>query len=458
MRNYVDDPKELAQSYALAEMLQSNNALRENIQLALTPLQDDSHAEIVDFLFGEPPEQVRHPLPLVLWSLCSLSTLAAVIVSALSVWMLLGIIAVNGLVILRISWMRSHENEALKGCLGLLQVADALVDIGRGVATFDVMQQLRQERHLRKRARASFRWISLLQLEFVKYAETWLNIVFLFEQIVYMLTVKQFTKERGTLQSTFELLGSIDAAVAIASSLECFPDHCKPAILDKQRIDIKNGYHPLLSNPVSNTLSLDGRSALITGSNMAGKTTMIKMVGTNIILGRTLGFCLASQASIPRSGVMASIRSEHSVESGKSHYFSEIETLRSFIQYAREQRSGIFIIDELFSGTNTVERIAIARAVLEKLSIDAMVMVTTHDVELQQTLSERFDLYHFQENPDVDGFFDYKLIVGAATERNAIRLLDRIGFPGEVVARAMDYVLNSIQDANTKIGEEARGS
>lgn len=98
------------------------------------------------------------------------------------------------------------------------------------------------------------------------------------------------------------------------------------------------------------------------------------------------------------------------------------------------------MIDELFSGTNTIERIAIARAVLENLSMDAQVLVTTHDVELQQDLSEDYGLYHFQENPDSEGFFDYKLTPGAAVERNAIRLLVRVGFPSQVVTRAMDLV------------------
>jgi len=161
------------------------------------------------------------------------------------------------------------------------------------------------------------------------------------------------------------------------------------------------------------------------------------MVGINIILGRTMGFCLASRAVLPQSAVMASIRREHSVESGKSHYFGEIERLQTLVEYARQHRCRVFVIDELFSGTNTIERIAIARAVLEQLSTDAQVLVTTHDVELQQDLADDYDLYHFQENPDIEGFFDYQLRPGAAVERNAIRLLGRVGFPCEIVARAM---------------------
>jgi DNA mismatch repair ATPase MutS len=172
---------------------------------------------------------------------------------------------------------------------------------------------------------------------------------------------------------------------------------------------------------------------------MAGKTTFIKMLGVNALLGQTLGFCLAAEATIPRSRVMASIHADHSVASGKSHYFSEVETIRSFL--ARQAQGGctIFVIDELFSGTNTVERVAIARAVLESLGRHSLVLATTHDIELQAFLEEHYELFHFQEDPEVDGFFDYRLRPGPATERNAIRLLGEIGFPDVIVANAMAY-------------------
>jgi DNA mismatch repair ATPase MutS len=209
-------------------------------------------------------------------------------------------------------------------------------------------------------------------------------------------------------------------------------------------IALEDGYHPLLDAPVKNSIRLAERSALVTGSNMAGKTTFIKMVGINVIFGRTLGFCFAKSASIPWSTVMASIRREHSVESGKSHYFAEIEAIHSFIENARRGDCHIFVIDELFNGTNTVERLAAVRAVLETLCQSAQVLVTTHDVELQDVLSDRYDLYHFQEDPDVEGFFDYRLRSGATRTRNAIRLLERMGFPSEIVRNAMLYAAGDV--------------
>jgi hypothetical protein len=439
MRNYVEDSSELADRYACSAMLQTNAPLRESIQLALTALADDSNADIADFVFGDPPQAISCPGLLLLWSSACMATLAAVIMLAWPIWLLAGTFAINVLIIARTFGSVRRDSEALKHGLAMLPVAATLSRVSVDVTGFKAIGLLRAQAPERKQAQKRLRWLSLFQRDVFQYFSIWLNIAFLAELVAYTRALKHFTQVRSALQSTWELLGSIDAAVAIASCLERCPEHCVPEISGAALIDIRDGYHPLLASPVRNSLCLDGRSALIAGSNMAGKTTMIKMVGTNIILGRTLGFCLASRATIPRSSVMASIRSEHSVESGKSHYFGEIERLRTFIECAGRS-CRVFVIDELFSGTNTIERIAIARAVLEQLSTDAQVLVTTHDVELQQDLSADYDLYHFQENPDIEGFFDFQLMPGAAVERNAIRLLGRVGFPERVVARAMDFV------------------
>lgn len=190
MRSYVDDPRVLAELHACAGMLRTNAALRENIQLALAALNDDSHADMADFAFGDPPRAVSHPGLLLLWSVFCVVTLVAAILSAWLAWILVGTFAINVLIMARTFGSLRRDTEVLKHCLGMLPVA----------------------------------------------------------------------------------------------------------------------------------------------------------------------------AALSRISVMACIRSEHSGESGKSHYFGEIERLRSFIECAGRGACRIFIIDELFSGTNTVERIAIARA------------------------------------------------------------------------------------------------
>ena len=174
---------------------------------------------------------------------------------------------------------------------------------------------------------------------------------------------------------------------------------------------------------------------------MTGKTTFIKMVAMNAILGHTLGICLADRATLPRTPVRALIRGDQSVAEGKSRYFAEAQSICDFIAEAATGACRIFILDEPFSGTNTVERIAVAKAVLRAIGTSAQVLVTTHDVELQHLLGVQFDLFHFQENPAVEGFFDHELHSGASTQRNAIRVLERLGYPASIIAEALATVV-----------------
>jgi DNA mismatch repair ATPase MutS len=440
LRVYVEDPSELSERYRVYGALRADPALREQIQLALSYLREDSNAYLADYLFGEPPERPTYFVPVLLWSLFSVAVLTTVIVSSWPIWPWLVIVAINVIVILRVSRHVNRDAEPLKACARMLGVAERLSAIETTSERIPALARLVQQAPRRAEARKAIRWFSRHQTnELAASVVLWLNFGFLLELLSYIHAANKVARFRADLASTYELVGSLDAAIAIASFLERCPEHCSPEVSNGALIDIEDGWHPLLGRPVKNSIRLDGQSALITGSNMAGKTTFIKMVGTNIILGRTLGICLASKATVPRSGVRASIRGEHSVESGKSHYFAEIEAILSFIESAKRGDRSVFLIDELFSGTNTVERIAGARAVLQSISSKAQILVTTHDVELQALLGQRFDLYHFQENPDVEGFFDYRLRPGRATERNAIRLLERMGFPEEIVQRAMTF-------------------
>lgn len=247
---------------------------------------------------------------------------------------------------------------------------------------------------------------------------------------------RNLRRHRDRLAQVFLQVGFLEADIAIASWLQRIPAHCLPTITTDKTVESIDGFHPLLAAPVANSITLRAQSALVVGTNMAGKTTFIKMVGTNIILSRTIGVCFAARAAIPRSKVMASIRAEHSIESGKSHFFAELERILSFVQAAERDGRGVFLIDELFRGTNTPEMVAAGKAVLESLSAHAQVLVTTHDVELQHLLRPSFLTFHFVEDPELQEIFDYRLHPEISTSKNAIKLLEKIGFALAIVREA----------------------
>ncbi len=452
LRYYNEKSNDLAEHFVAYDELRSNAQLREDIQLELTHLDLESNAYIADYIFGEPPKKSQYLVLLPWWGLVCALTLIAVPVLSWSIWIWLATVAINVGIIFQLPQSFHRNIEILNGCDQMLRVADSLSFLSARTLKLPQLATLVDETTKRNSAKSTLGWISFLQKPLLANFTVWLNIIFLAELIAYARTIDCFVHFRTKLASTFELVGSLDAAIAIASYLNRHPDHCQPEISDVRQLDIQDGYHPLLKKPVKNSIFLLEQSALITGSNMAGKTTFIKMLGINIIFGRTLGFCMSSRAILPNSGVMASIRNEHSVESGKSNYFAELEAIRSFIIHANSDHCKIFLIDELFNGTNTIERLAIARAVLESLSKNALVLATSHDVELQADLKIHYEQFYFQEDPNVAGYFDWKIKSGIAINRNAIQLLAREGFPKEIVENASAY---AIKYADTFFGGQA---
>jgi hypothetical protein len=436
LRTYRDEPSELEKDYAAYQVLRRDTALREQLQMSLWPLRSDSEALTCESLFGEVPADSHSSRLVLLMSVASLLVLAATILHPALAW-LMGAMVLCNLFIVAFLRHDIHETFAATGRLGRMisaAVRLARVDVDAAVSQPARLNDIFSET---RDLRASFRWfLADRSNELVASFFFWLNLLFLVDLVAAGLVARNLRRHRDTLAQLFLQVGSLDADIAIASWLQRIPAHCPPAITTEKTIQLIDGFHPLLAAPVANSIALRGQSALVVGTNMAGKTTFIKMVGTNIILSRTLGVCFAATAVVPRSNVMASIRAEHSIESGKSHFFAELERILSFVRRAERDGQGVFLIDELFRGTNTPERVAAGKAVLESLGARAQVLATTHDIELQQLLGPGFLTFHFVEDPELPQVFDYRLHPGISTTKNAIKLLEKIGFPPAIVREA----------------------
>ena len=234
----------------------------------------------------------------------------------------------------------------------------------------------------------------------------------------------------------YEFVGEIDTCIATASFRRSLPVYCVPEF-SEDKLSVTELYHPFLEEPVPNSLDFQ-KNIIVTGSNASGKSTFLKAVVLNVILGQSLYTCTASRMVIPDARVLTSMAVRDDILSGESYYMKEIRYLQRMVDLAGQGRMVVCGIDEVLRGTNTRERVAASIALLNYLCHEkCIVMVASHDLELAEALKDKYENYYFcekVENGDV--IFDYKLKKGIGNSFNAIRLLKAVGFPEEIVEEA----------------------
>ena len=173
---------------------------------------------------------------------------------------------------------------------------------------------------------------------------------------------------------------------------------------------------------------------------MPGKSTFLKTVAINAILAQTINTCTADGYRAPFYRIYSSMALRDHLESGESYYIVEIKALKRILEEA-EKISGLPVlcfVDEVLRGTNTVESIAASTQILKSLGKKQILcFAATHDIELTDLLDNYYLNYHFEEEVrDGDIFFPYRLFPGKATTRNAIRLLELIGYDETIITQA----------------------
>ena len=271
----------------------------------------------------------------------------------------------------------------------------------------------------------------------------YLNKVLLLDLNCYAFAVDELRKKREHVTAIFEGLGYLDAAISIASLRQGNPNFTTPVFLEAtKRCRLTQIYHPLLASPVANDLNVNGKGILLTGSNMSGKSTFIRTVGVNAVMAQTIHTCFAREYVAPFFDLKVCLGATDSLLEGKSHYFSEVEGVRALITAAQSGKQSLLLLDELFRGTNTIERVAAAKAILEYINRgNNIVLIATHDIELAELLDRQYETYHFREIIDNQQMtFDYKLQHGTSSTRNAIAILSMYGYPKPIVAEALRVV------------------
>ncbi|MGH1386634.1 MutS-related protein [Kordia sp.] len=267
-----------------------------------------------------------------------------------------------------------------------------------------------------------------------------LKIVFLLEPLLLFGVLRKLNTKRSEIEAVFKFVGHVDMLISIASVRKSAEMYCIPTITTESEIKADEIRHPLIFNCIPNNIGLQDKSVLLTGSNMSGKTSFIRAIGLNVITGLTLNTSFAKSMSFPLMRIYSAIRISDDLMNDKSYYFEEVITIKEMILESEKNGINLFLLDELFKGTNTVERISAGKAVLSALAKNKnKVFVSTHDIELTDMLSEDYELYHFSEIvDDAKVAFDYKLKEGKLKNRNAIRILAMNEYPDSVISEAME--------------------
>lgn len=192
-------------------------------------------------------------------------------------------------------------------------------------------------------------------------------------------------------------------------------------------------YNPLLKGAVANDLDLS-KSILLTGSNASGKSTYLRTCGINAVFALTYGIFFGESFEIKPMIISSAIDISDSLSENLSYFMAESKTIGEMISRNDEQ---LILLDEIFRGTNTIDRIASATATLKYLAKNNHVVAATHDIELTILLKDLFSNKHFEEKiEEGDIKFDYLLKDGPATSRNAIAILDNLNYPREIIKEA----------------------
>ena len=289
-----------------------------------------------------------------------------------------------------------------------------------------------------------FRLMEMSDLRFNGQVHLPVNLLTLWDVHVLVRMERWKAKHGSHLRGWMEALGRVDALSTLAGLAHCHPEWAFP-VLEAEAgecvVDAKGLGHPLLhpETAVRNdvTLGPPGSLLLVTGSNMSGKSTLLRAIGANVVLAGAGGPVCATSMTLPIVDLRTSMRIRDSLEGGISYFMAELRRLKAVAETATAADAVpvLYLLDEILQGTNTAERQIAARRILcHLLDQKAIGAVTTHDLTLADApdLKEHAVLMHFRESLDErEGgppiTFDYRLRQGTATSTNALRLMEIMG-------------------------------
>ncbi|MGM0496672.1 MAG: MutS-related protein [Bacteroidota bacterium] len=234
------------------------------------------------------------------------------------------------------------------------------------------------------------------------------------------------------IERWIKLIGKFDAYISMANFSYNHPEFTYPDFTDKQILYAEQMGHPLINDEyrVCNDfyISRKGKVFIITGANMAGKSTFLRTVGVNMILGMSGAPVCAENMEFKITDVFTSMNITDSLSENESYFYAEVKRLKQLIDEAMSSGDLLVLLDEILTGTNTKDKETASKAFLERLlEMEVTSLIATHDLSLT-SLAEKYPDTIYNKSFEVDMVnqemhYDYKIREGVAKNMNALDLL-----------------------------------
>ena len=262
------------------------------------------------------------------------------------------------------------------------------------------------------------------------------NVLFLLD-LQYAIQAEHWKmKQPDNINTWFEAMGEFEGLTSFAGMSFANPGYTFPEILKGEHIlRSENMGHPLIpaKSRINNDFSLEGLGniGMITGSNMAGKSTFLRTVGVNMVLALAGGPVCAEEFGLTITQVFSSMRTQDNLEENISSFYAELHRIRQLLQITSDETPVFFLLDEILKGTNSHDRHMGAVSLVHQLTGEnTSGLISTHDIDLAREATEGKKVSNYSFNSTINGdeiIFDYKLTPGVCESFNASKLMKKMG-------------------------------
>jgi DNA mismatch repair ATPase MutS len=355
-------------------------------------------------------------------------------------WIFLGIV-INSLILLsvfdRVKHIHENTNEAIKS-LKSLEALIILVEKGNfNSAKLGEIQSI----YLENTPKVSLRISSLNRI--LQNLDNRSNQIYHLFNLLFLLDLHYAIqaehwkmKQPDNIKTWFEAMGEFESLASFAGMAFANPGYVFPEILKGEHIlYAENMGHPLIpaKSRVANNFSLNGLGSIgmITGSNMAGKSTFLRTVGVNMVLAQAGGPVCAEKFGLTISQVFSSMRTQDNLEENISSFYAELNRIKKLLEITSDESPVFFLLDEILKGTNSHDRhLGAVSLVHQLMEENTSGLISTHDIDLAKEATEGRKVSNFSFNSIINGdeiIFDYKLTPGICESFNASKLMKKMG-------------------------------